>query len=82
MLASPENEVMVREFVDAHNLEPLTLLDNERIYGSYDRTAIGETYAPYPLHVVLDGSHTIRHLSVESDPDAIVVVLEELLAEL
>jgi len=73
---------MVREFIEAHDVALPALLDNEYIYGTYDRDAIGDTYAPFPLHVVLDGDRVIRHLSVESDPDAIVAVLEAMLDEL
>jgi peroxiredoxin len=82
VLASPDRVEGVRTFIEAHGVELPTLIDNESVYATYDREAVGEVHAPYPLHVVIDGNQVIRHLSVDSDPDAIVTVLEVLLEEL
>jgi len=79
VLASPDPEGMVRDFLSAHDVELTTLLDNEGVYRRYDRDALGESHAPYPLHVVVDRDGVIRHLSTDSDPDAIVGVLHGLL---
>lgn len=82
VLASPDRIEGVRNFIEAHDVSLPTLIDTESVYETYNREAIGETHAPYPLHVVIDGERVIRHLSVDSDPDAVVAVLEGLLDEL
>lgn len=79
VLASPDPEGMVRDFLAEHHVALPTLLDDAGVYRRYDRDALGETHAPYPLHVVVDGDGTIRHLSTDSDPDAIVATLRSLL---
>ncbi len=79
MLASPDSPSIVRTFLDEMNVGMVTLMDDAGIYEGYDRRALGESLAPYPLHVVLDADHTVRHLSTDSDPRETVAALEGLL---
>lgn len=81
MLASPDELSIVRDFLAETGVTMPALIDDQGIYASYDRRSLGEASAPYPLHVVLDRDHVIRHLSIDSDPVETVRVLSELLDE-
>jgi peroxiredoxin len=59
------------------------LLDLENtVYGSYSRSEVGDSYSPFPLHVVIDGSGVITYLSADNQPeqvrDAVSTALEKL----
>jgi peroxiredoxin len=79
VLASPDDLGIVRDFLTETGVTMPVLLDDQGIYASYDRRSLGESSAPYPLHVVLDGDHVIRHLTIDSDPVETVRVISELL---
>ena len=79
---TPEADAARRFLEDAGVTLPC-LLDRDRaVYTSYDRDVLGETYAPYPVHVVVDGDGAIRHLSDASDPAEVRAVIDALLAEM
>lgn len=79
VLASPDPEPTVRTFLEEHEVPMTTLLDTGGVYRSYDRDELGESEAPYPLHVVIDGEGVVRYLSTESDPAEVVAELTRLL---
>ena len=80
-LMSPDKEGPVRTFIGESGGALRVVLDDQGLYGRYDRATLFETYAPYPLHVVLDGEGVIRWMSTESEPQAVREVIEGLLAE-
>ncbi len=61
---------------------PVLLDRDSTAYRGYAGSEGGFTYAPYPLHVVVDGDGVITYLSVNSNPefvrDAVEAALDRL----
>ena len=81
LLANPHNDAEeTLEVLAKYELTIPTLLDSDKsIYTSYDRSQEG--FAPYPLHVIIDGAGVIRYLSYQVDMIAVTATLDAVLAE-
>ena len=71
---------LIQSFLQEANTTLSSLMDQQQsVYGHYRPTA--ESYAPFPLHVVIDGDGIIRYLRTQYDAqavrDAIDAILEE-----
>ena len=70
------------EFVGETSTSLPVLLDSdETIYKSYKREEGGESYAPFPLQVIIDRDGTIVYLSNQYDAEAVRAAIDALLAE-
>lgn len=81
-LVNPEDGLdRTYEFLDGADVELPSLIDTGgEIYRRYPR---GEatSYAPFPVHVIIDQEGVIRYLSYQYDADALRRTIDELLAE-
>jgi len=58
------------------------LLDTEgTLSGQYSRTEGGQSYAPFPIQVILDRDGVIRYLAYQYDAQAVRDTITALLAE-
>ena len=70
------------EFVGESSTSLPVLLDSdETVYKSYTRREGGESYAPFPLQVIIDRDGTIAYLSNQYDAEAVRAAIDALLAE-
>ena len=71
---------VIQSFLQQARTELPSLMDQqESVYRHYRPTA--ETYAPFPIQVVIDGSGTIRYLRSQYDAQAVRYVIDQILRE-
>lgn len=60
--------------------DPVVLDSEKDVYDLYFRYP-GETYAPYPVHVVIGKDGVVRYLAFQYDAQSLTAVIEAALAE-
>ena len=79
LLVNPEDDQYdAIEFLQEANAELPCLLDDADIYSSYPRQG---AYAPFPVHVLIDGDGVIQYLSFQYEPQSAHAAIERVLAE-
>ena len=78
MLANAGNNAgTIQTFLNNSHTELLSLMDqNESVYRSYDPP---ESFAPFPLQVIVDQTGVIRYVSGEYDALAVRRVIDSLI---
>ena len=75
-----DSENTIRSVLGASGNGLHSLMDaDELVYRSYDRE--GESYAPFPAQVVIDGDGTIRYLAFQYDAYGVRSTINQLLEE-
>ena len=65
------------EFLASAGVDTTCLLDDmSSVHNSYDIPHEGQSWAPYPLQVVVDREGVITYLANEADPDAVKEAIE------
>ena len=66
------------EMVETFQVTAPCLLNTDDIYSTYPTTS--ESYAPYPVHVVLDRTGTVVYFANQYDAEALRAAIESALA--
>ena len=65
-------------FLQEAGAEQPCLLDDTNLYGQYPRH---DSFAPFPVHVLIDREGVIRYLSFQLEPQAAHAAIEAVLSE-
>ena len=71
---------LIQSFLQQANSSLPSLMDQQQaVYGHYRPTE--ESYAPFPIQVVIDGDGIIRYLRTQYDAQAVRDVIDSILEE-
>lgn len=73
-----DSDTVVDDYLARAGVSFPVLWDQDDTHG---KLATGDSSAPFPVDVILDGGGTIRHISTRYDPDELHRVIEGLLGE-